>query len=262
MMSDEKFLRKKENDEKYQTKIECLKNHPEINHFIRAVVVDWMKEVCQEYEYSRETFHIAVNYMDRYLGLTKNFMRKKIQLLGITCLFIASKLDEDFIHRQRKAIEFVDITANAYNVKELLEMERNILNILDFYLYPSTVYSWVRYYTNEIFQKGKENIIIENMEIIDIAILDIYYLGFRPSILSTTILLITQPELKDMILSISNYKLSELESCQTFLNIFVKHFPRPTIDCLNGDLQTHNPETLKMYQTYIKKVGNYSSYIG
>jgi hypothetical protein len=32
------------------------------------MLVDWMMEVCDEFALTRETFHLAVNYVDLYLS--------------------------------------------------------------------------------------------------------------------------------------------------------------------------------------------------
>jgi len=39
---------------------------------MRAILLDWMMEVCAEFNLKRETFHLAVIYVDRYLSDTNN----------------------------------------------------------------------------------------------------------------------------------------------------------------------------------------------
>lgn len=34
---------------------------------MRAILLDWMMEVCAEFGLKRETFNLALNYTDRYL---------------------------------------------------------------------------------------------------------------------------------------------------------------------------------------------------
>ncbi len=34
---------------------------------VRAILMEWMMEVCEEFMLKRETFHFAANYVDRYL---------------------------------------------------------------------------------------------------------------------------------------------------------------------------------------------------
>lgn len=57
---------------------------------MRAVLVDWLVEVVQEYRLRSETLHLAVNYLDRFLSSTAYVKRSKLQLIGIAALLIAA----------------------------------------------------------------------------------------------------------------------------------------------------------------------------
>jgi hypothetical protein len=65
----------------------------EITLHMRSILIDWIGEVVVEYRLQPQTFFLSVNYIDRYLS-REQIPRKILQLLGITCLFIASKLEE------------------------------------------------------------------------------------------------------------------------------------------------------------------------
>lgn len=45
------------------------------------------------YRLHRETFYLSVDFIDRFLCTTKNVMKHQLQLVGITALFIAAKLE-------------------------------------------------------------------------------------------------------------------------------------------------------------------------
>ena len=63
-----------------------------INWLMRSILIDWMMEVCSEFGISRETFHYSINYVDRYLSI--RFIEKwELQLVGVTSLFMASKME-------------------------------------------------------------------------------------------------------------------------------------------------------------------------
>ena len=59
---------------------------------MRAILVDWLVEVQENFELNHETLYLAVKMVDLYLA-RKVIMREKLQLLGATCLFIACKFD-------------------------------------------------------------------------------------------------------------------------------------------------------------------------
>ncbi|KAJ3631229.1 hypothetical protein MTP99_012371 [Tenebrio molitor] len=63
----------------------------DIEPFMRKVVATWMLEVCEEQMCEDQVLPLAVNLMDRFLCVC-NIKRQQLQLLGATCLLIASKV--------------------------------------------------------------------------------------------------------------------------------------------------------------------------
>ena len=45
---------------------------------MRAILVDWMMEVCSEFHLKRETFHLAVAYLDRHLSRSETVPKLKL----------------------------------------------------------------------------------------------------------------------------------------------------------------------------------------
>ncbi|XP_018326730.1 G1/S-specific cyclin-D2-like [Agrilus planipennis] len=62
----------------------------DIEPFMRKVVTTWMLEVCEEQMCEDQILPLAINYMDRFLCVCA-IKRQQLQLLGATCLLIASK---------------------------------------------------------------------------------------------------------------------------------------------------------------------------
>ena len=60
---------------------------------MRAILIDWLVEVAQEYHLSAETLHLCVYYTDRFLSRTP-VQRSRLQLVGITCMLLACKFEE------------------------------------------------------------------------------------------------------------------------------------------------------------------------
>lgn len=59
---------------------------------MRAILLDWLIEVCEVYKLHRETYYLAVDYLDRFLSTNIKISKTRLQLIGITCLFVAAKV--------------------------------------------------------------------------------------------------------------------------------------------------------------------------
>ncbi|XP_074280489.1 cyclin-A2-2-like isoform X2 [Silene latifolia] len=109
---------------------------------MRGILVDWIVEVSLEYKLVPDTLYLTVNLIDRYLS--GNYMEKqKLQLLGVTCMLIASKYEE---MNAPQVEDFCYITANTYSKEEVLLMERKVLNFLCFQLCVPTAKTFLRRY--------------------------------------------------------------------------------------------------------------------
>lgn len=108
----------------------------DINSRMRTILVDWLISVHSQFHLKQSTLFLTVNIIDRYIS-KKEILRSRFQLLGITSLFIACKYEEiGFPHISY----FVEFTAKTYTKTEILEMESDILNILNFELnLPSSI---------------------------------------------------------------------------------------------------------------------------
>ena len=65
-----------------KTAAEILSRHPAIQPRMRAILLDWIIEVCEVYRLHRETFFLAVDFIDRYLSLTRDVPKNRLQLIG------------------------------------------------------------------------------------------------------------------------------------------------------------------------------------
>ena len=57
---------------------------------MRGVLLNWLIEVHQKYKLMGETYFLMVRLIDMYLSVEK-ISRNKLQLLGITALWVAAK---------------------------------------------------------------------------------------------------------------------------------------------------------------------------
>ncbi|CAK7353480.1 unnamed protein product [Dovyalis caffra] len=88
----------------------------DISPSMRGILIDWLVEVSEEYTLVPDTLYLTVNLIDRFLS--HNYIEKqRLQLLGVTCMLIASKYEEIIAPR---AEEFCFITDNTYTRGERL----------------------------------------------------------------------------------------------------------------------------------------------
>ncbi|PIK62105.1 hypothetical protein BSL78_00988 [Apostichopus japonicus] len=86
---------------------------------MRKTVVEWMFEVCEEQRCEEEVFHLAVNYLDRYLASVK-ISRLQFQLVGVACMFLASKLKETVPMTAEKLVIYTD---NSISLEQLVSLQ-------------------------------------------------------------------------------------------------------------------------------------------
>ncbi|KAM0046370.1 putative cyclin domain-containing protein [Helianthus debilis subsp. tardiflorus] len=127
-----------------------LKGRPLVNYMktvqrditqeMRGILIDWLVEVCEEYKLKSETLYLTVTLIDQYLS--KMYIEKqRLQLLGITCMLIASKYEEIIAPRVE---DFCFITDGTYTRREVLDMERQVVDVLSFQISVPTVIKFLR----------------------------------------------------------------------------------------------------------------------
>lgn len=105
-----------------------MDDQDDINDKMRAILIDWLVDVNLKFKLLPQTHFLTINIIDRFLSCVK-IKRSKLQLVGVSALFIACKYEEIYPPELKT---FAYITDNAYQKKDVLEMEYEILKTLDF----------------------------------------------------------------------------------------------------------------------------------
>lgn len=122
-----------------------MKNQNDINHKMRGILIDWLVEVHHKFKLHVSTLWLCVNIIDRFLEKEK-ILRAKLQLVGVTALLIACKIEEIYPPEVR---DCVYITDYAYDRDEVLKMEVDILTALNYDLVvPTGFHFLIRYLTH------------------------------------------------------------------------------------------------------------------
>ncbi|XP_049684125.1 G2/mitotic-specific cyclin-B3 isoform X3 [Accipiter gentilis] len=129
----------REREEKFMLP-DYMAKQPDISGDMRAILVDWMVEVQENFELNHETLYLAVKLVDHYLVEVVS-MRDKLQLIGSTAILIASKFEE----RCPPCVDdFLYICDDAYKREELIAMEMSILSTLKFDINIPIPYRFLR----------------------------------------------------------------------------------------------------------------------
>ncbi|XP_030609721.1 G2/mitotic-specific cyclin-B3 [Archocentrus centrarchus] len=119
-----------------------MPKQPSLNSEMRAILIDWLVEVQENFELYHETLYLAVKIADHYLSKTP-VHREMLQLVGSTAMLIASKFEE----RSPPCVDdFLYICDDAYKREELISMEASILQTLSFDINIPIPYRFLRRY--------------------------------------------------------------------------------------------------------------------
>lgn len=56
-------------EDDYRIDYSFFSRQPNISHRMRLILFDWMMEVCEEFQLKRDTYYMAINYVDRYMAV-------------------------------------------------------------------------------------------------------------------------------------------------------------------------------------------------
>ncbi|XP_063977631.1 G1/S-specific cyclin-E1 [Diachasmimorpha longicaudata] len=205
---------------------QMFQRHPTLQPRMRAILLDWLIEVCEVYKLHRETYYLAMDYIDRYLTTHSNVPKSQLQLIGITCLFIAAKVEEIY---PPKIAEFAYVTDGACTEEEILGKELIILKGLGWNLSPVTPPGWLNVYMQMesgdwsrphafIYPQYSGLQFAQAAQLLDLATLDEGSLKFPYSHMAAAAVYHTQG--RECALRVSTLSWEQLAPCAKWLSAF------------------------------------------
>jgi hypothetical protein len=111
-----------------------MDSQTELEWKMRGILVDWLLEVHTRFRLLPETLFLAVNIIDRFLS-AKIVQLDRLQLVGVTAMFIASKYEEVLSPHVQN---FRHVADDGFTEEEILSAERFVLTALNYDLsYPN-----------------------------------------------------------------------------------------------------------------------------
>uniref|UniRef100_A0A8H7NCP6 Cyclin N-terminal domain-containing protein n=1 Tax=Bionectria ochroleuca TaxID=29856 RepID=A0A8H7NCP6_BIOOC len=141
----------------------------------RGILIDWLIEVHTRFHLLPETLFLAINIIDRFLS-EKVVQLDRLQLVGITAMFIASKYEEVLSPHVEN---FKRITDDGFSEAEILSAERFILSTLNYDLsYPNPMNFLRRVSKADDYDIQTRTV---GKYLMEISLLDHRFLAYRPS---------------------------------------------------------------------------------
>ncbi|KAG5887270.1 hypothetical protein JTB14_015707 [Gonioctena quinquepunctata] len=117
----------------------------DLNWSSRSILVDWLASVSEEYKFCDETFHLCINYIDRFLSQI-SVVRNKFQLVGAAAMMLATKMEE---YQPIDSKEWSYLTGDTFSSKQVLKMEQLILRVLKFRMQTPTIHGFIQQLSTE-----------------------------------------------------------------------------------------------------------------
>lgn len=111
----------------------------------REILIDWMIDVIFTVSHSPfkiSILELAVNILDRYLYIRGVVKGSQLQLVGTTCMFIASKF-HDCKEDVFEVLLLCEVTANSVTEDEIYEMEKDILTAIEYKIWIHTIPQYI-----------------------------------------------------------------------------------------------------------------------
>ncbi|KAJ9100628.1 hypothetical protein QFC21_003672 [Naganishia friedmannii] len=204
-----------------------MDDQPNLKWEMRGILTDWLIEVHNKFRLLPETLFLAVNIADRFLS-ARVVSLSKLQLVGLTCLFIAAKYEEVICP---SVANFLYMADGGYTDDEILAAEKYVLTTLSFDLsYPNPMHFLRRVSKAEGYDIQSRTVAKYLMEI---SLVDERFLHIEPSRLAASAtwmarLVLGRDEWDATLTHYSGYEEKELtEPAQMFLDyILDPEYPR------------------------------------
>lgn len=158
-----------------------MKKQTDINEKMRAILVDWIIDVHFKFKLKADTLFLTVWLIDKYLSV-KKIKRGKLQLLGVTCMLISCKYEEIY---SPEIFDFVYITENSYDKKDIISLELEILTMMEFNITVPTSNSFYEIISSILCFNTQEFFL--GKYLLELFLLDYRSLKYKPSEIANTV---------------------------------------------------------------------------
>ncbi|KAK7529057.1 G2/mitotic-specific cyclin CYB1 [Phyllosticta citriasiana] len=202
-----------------------MDNQTELEWKMRGILVDWLLEVHTRFRLLPETLFLAVNIIDRFLS-RKIVQLDRLQLVGVTAMFIASKYEEVLSPHVQN---FRHVADDGFTEEEILSAERFVLAALDYDLSFPNPMNFLR----RISKADNYDIQTRTLGkyLLEISCLDHRFIAYPPSQISAAAMYLARLVLErgewDAVLA--HYSGYTEEEIQPVLDLMVDYLSAPVV---------------------------------
>ena len=186
------------NKKKYIDPFYLEKEESELTPEMRTVAVDWLVLVHHKiFKFQENTLFLAIQLFDRYLSKVI-INTEKAELLLLSAFMLASKHNEiDYVNMQ----EGLQLIKKKFTKEEIINMEYEILNIINFEVLAPTMCDFFQVFANFLNLNKKK--INEGLYLLNIVLVDFHMLEYPNFFLAFAVInLITKKNNNDLLLTI------------------------------------------------------------
>ncbi|EGR29502.1 n-terminal domain protein [Ichthyophthirius multifiliis] len=148
----------------------------DITDCMRTILIDWLVLVNFKFNLLPETLYLTVHIIDKYLS-RKQIQRQKLQLLGISALFIACKYEEIYPPSLQ---DICNSIKGIFYKGQILQMEGDIIQSLNFEITFPSIFRFCEYFCCFFNFQDQEKFLA--FYFCELALLEIAFQQFRGSV--------------------------------------------------------------------------------
>lgn len=164
----------------------------EFGHLVlkqRRLIIDWMVDVSWV---RYETTFLAVSLLDSFLSRGSFRCSRYLQLLGIACLMLASRIEENQNENEMVEQSAFHVEGNTYYVSEIIGMEWLVQKVLNFRCSLPTIYNFLCVYLKAVNAEAQLERTATKLALT--SLLDHGRLGYSPSTVAAALLILADPQ--------------------------------------------------------------------
>ncbi|OQR76449.1 G2/mitotic-specific cyclin-B-like [Tropilaelaps mercedesae] len=198
-------------ESQYAAKPQYLSKHCALRPHMRMILIEWLVSLQGRYKLLQETLLMTVSVLDRFMSETSyEVSRRKFQLVGVACMLVACKYEEMYLP---SVADFAYMCDGAYTTRDILWMERMILDTLHFELGKPLSAHFLRRFSKAGGADSTTHTIAKYL--LELALYEYSLVHCKPSVIAAAALSIAGAvtevvEWDETMLAYSRYQMSDL----------------------------------------------------